>query len=27
VQRLLEASHIAPPAWGPRMEARSIEKL
>ncbi|HUF58789.1 MAG TPA: DNA-3-methyladenine glycosylase 2 family protein [Actinomycetota bacterium] len=27
VQRLLEASHLSPPAWGPRMEARSIEKL
>ena len=27
VQRLLEASHISPPAWGHRMEARSIEKL
>ncbi len=27
VQRLLEASHISPPAYGPRMEARSIEKL
>ena len=27
VQRLLEASHVAPPAYGPRMEARSIEKL
>ncbi|MBA3363502.1 MAG: DNA-3-methyladenine glycosylase 2 family protein [Actinobacteria bacterium] len=27
VQRLLEASHISPPAWGPRMEARSIERL
>jgi 3-methyladenine DNA glycosylase/8-oxoguanine DNA glycosylase len=27
VQVLLERSHIAPPAYGPRMEARSIEKL
>ena len=27
VQRLLEASHLAPPAFGPRMEARSIERL
>jgi 3-methyladenine DNA glycosylase/8-oxoguanine DNA glycosylase len=27
VQRLLEASHISPPAFGPRLEARSIERL
>jgi 3-methyladenine DNA glycosylase/8-oxoguanine DNA glycosylase len=27
VQLLLEASHIAPPAYGPRMEARSIDRL
>ena len=27
VQVLLERSHISPPAYGPRMEARSIEKL
>jgi 3-methyladenine DNA glycosylase/8-oxoguanine DNA glycosylase len=27
VQVLLERSHIAPPAFGPRMEARSIERL
>jgi 3-methyladenine DNA glycosylase/8-oxoguanine DNA glycosylase len=27
VQVLLERSHIAPPAYGPRMEARSIERL
>ena len=27
VQRLLEASHISPPAYGPRMEARSIDRL
>lgn len=27
VQVLLERSHISPPAFGPRMEARSIEKL
>jgi 3-methyladenine DNA glycosylase/8-oxoguanine DNA glycosylase len=27
VQRLLEASHISPPAFGPRMEARSIDRL
>ena len=27
VQRLLEASHIAPPAFGPRMEARAIERI
>lgn len=27
VQVLLERSHLAPPAYGPRMEARSIEKL
>jgi 3-methyladenine DNA glycosylase/8-oxoguanine DNA glycosylase len=27
VQVLLERSHIAPPAYGPRMEARSIEHL
>ena len=27
VQRLLEASHISPPAWGPRMEAREIGGL
>jgi 3-methyladenine DNA glycosylase/8-oxoguanine DNA glycosylase len=27
VQVLLEASHISPPAYGPRMEARSIETL
>jgi 3-methyladenine DNA glycosylase/8-oxoguanine DNA glycosylase len=27
VQRLLEASHISPPAWGPRMEAREIGQL
>jgi 3-methyladenine DNA glycosylase/8-oxoguanine DNA glycosylase len=27
VQRLLEASHIAPPSFGPRMEARQIERL
>jgi 3-methyladenine DNA glycosylase/8-oxoguanine DNA glycosylase len=27
VQLLLEASHISPPAYGPRMEARSIETL
>jgi 3-methyladenine DNA glycosylase/8-oxoguanine DNA glycosylase len=27
VQRLLEASHISPPAFGPRMEARAIEHL
>jgi 3-methyladenine DNA glycosylase/8-oxoguanine DNA glycosylase len=26
-QRLLEASHISPPAFGPRMEARHIERL
>jgi 3-methyladenine DNA glycosylase/8-oxoguanine DNA glycosylase len=27
VQRLLEASHITPPVFGPRAEARQIEKL
>jgi 3-methyladenine DNA glycosylase/8-oxoguanine DNA glycosylase len=27
VQVLLERSHISPPAYGPRMEARSIERL
>jgi 3-methyladenine DNA glycosylase/8-oxoguanine DNA glycosylase len=27
VQLLLEASHIAPPAYGPRMEARSIDRI
>jgi 3-methyladenine DNA glycosylase/8-oxoguanine DNA glycosylase len=27
VQRLLEASQISPPAFGPRMEARSIDRL
>jgi 3-methyladenine DNA glycosylase/8-oxoguanine DNA glycosylase len=27
VQLLLEASHIAPPAHGPRMEARSIDRI
>jgi hypothetical protein len=27
VQVLLERSHIAPPAFGPRLEARSIEQL
>jgi 3-methyladenine DNA glycosylase/8-oxoguanine DNA glycosylase len=27
VQLLLEASHISPPAYGPRMEARSIDRL
>jgi 3-methyladenine DNA glycosylase/8-oxoguanine DNA glycosylase len=27
VQRLLEASQISPPAYGPRMDARSIERL
>lgn len=27
VQRLLEASHIAPPAFGPRIEARAIDRL
>lgn len=27
VQRLLEASHLSPPAFGPRMEARSIDRL
>jgi 3-methyladenine DNA glycosylase/8-oxoguanine DNA glycosylase len=27
VQRLLEASNISPPAFGPRMEARKIERL
>jgi 3-methyladenine DNA glycosylase/8-oxoguanine DNA glycosylase len=27
VQLLLEASHIAPPAFGPRMEARSIDRI
>jgi 3-methyladenine DNA glycosylase/8-oxoguanine DNA glycosylase len=27
VQRLLEASQISPPAFGPRMEARTIERL
>jgi 3-methyladenine DNA glycosylase/8-oxoguanine DNA glycosylase len=27
VQRLLEASHISPPVWGPRAEAREIERL
>ena len=27
VQRLLEASHIAPPAFGPRAEAREIERF
>jgi 3-methyladenine DNA glycosylase/8-oxoguanine DNA glycosylase len=27
VQRLLEASQISPPAFGPRMEARQIERL
>jgi 3-methyladenine DNA glycosylase/8-oxoguanine DNA glycosylase len=27
VQRLLEASHVSPPAFGPRMEARQIERL
>ncbi len=27
VQRLLEASHISPPAYGPRMEPRSIGQL
>jgi 3-methyladenine DNA glycosylase/8-oxoguanine DNA glycosylase len=27
VQRLLEASQIAPPSFGPRMEARQIERL
>jgi hypothetical protein len=27
VQRLLEASHLAPPAFGPRMEARAIERI
>jgi 3-methyladenine DNA glycosylase/8-oxoguanine DNA glycosylase len=27
VQLLLEASHISPPAFGPRMEARSIDRL
>jgi 3-methyladenine DNA glycosylase/8-oxoguanine DNA glycosylase len=27
VQRLLEASHIAPPSFGPRMEARAIERI
>jgi 3-methyladenine DNA glycosylase/8-oxoguanine DNA glycosylase len=27
VQVLLERSHISPPAFGPRLEARSIEKL
>jgi len=27
VQVLLERSHLSPPAWGPRMEARSIERL
>jgi 3-methyladenine DNA glycosylase/8-oxoguanine DNA glycosylase len=27
VEVLLERSHISPPAYGPRMEARSIEKL
>jgi 3-methyladenine DNA glycosylase/8-oxoguanine DNA glycosylase len=27
VQRLLEASHISPPAFGPRLEAGSIERL
>jgi hypothetical protein len=27
VQRLLEASHISPPARGPRMEPRSIGQI
>jgi 3-methyladenine DNA glycosylase/8-oxoguanine DNA glycosylase len=27
VQRLLEASHISPPAFGPRMEPRAIERI
>jgi 3-methyladenine DNA glycosylase/8-oxoguanine DNA glycosylase len=27
VQLLLEASHISPPAYGPRLEARSIDRL
>jgi endonuclease III len=27
VQRLLEASHLSPPSFGPRMEARAIEQL
>jgi 3-methyladenine DNA glycosylase/8-oxoguanine DNA glycosylase len=27
VQLLLEASHVSPPAYGPRMEARSIDRL
>jgi 3-methyladenine DNA glycosylase/8-oxoguanine DNA glycosylase len=27
VQRLLEASHISPPSFGPRMEARAIERI
>jgi 3-methyladenine DNA glycosylase/8-oxoguanine DNA glycosylase len=27
VQRLLEASQISPPAFGPRMEARSIDLM
>lgn len=27
VQRLLEASHISPPAFGPRMEPRSIDRI
>jgi 3-methyladenine DNA glycosylase/8-oxoguanine DNA glycosylase len=27
VQLLLEASHIAPPAYGPRSEARQIERI
>ena len=27
VQRLLEASHMSPPAFGPRMEARQIDRL
>jgi 3-methyladenine DNA glycosylase/8-oxoguanine DNA glycosylase len=27
VQRLIEASHLSPPAFGPRREARSIERI
>jgi len=27
VQRLLEAAHIRPPAFGPRMEPRAIDRL
>jgi 3-methyladenine DNA glycosylase/8-oxoguanine DNA glycosylase len=27
VQRLIEASHVSPPAFGPRMEARTIERI